>query len=111
VAADERDAALLDPRKLGRVVEPVDDFVAPREHRGHVELPAGHALDPADLGERLIGPQQRLRRHARPVRALAADQPILDDRHFQPSFGQSARRHFSRRTGPDHHDIEAPHAR
>ena len=64
-----------------------------------------------DLRERLVGPQQRLRGHARPVRALAADQPILDDRHLQPVLGQPPRRHFPRRTGADHHDIEAPHAR
>ena len=35
------------------------------------------------LGQRLVRPQQRLRRHARPVRALAADEPVLHDGHRQ----------------------------
>ena len=41
-SAHERDASLLEPRQLHRVVEVVDDFVAPREHRGNVDaLPLG----------------------------------------------------------------------
>ncbi len=40
VAADERHPALVEPWQLGRVVEIVDDLVAPGEHGLHVE-PAG----------------------------------------------------------------------
>ena len=87
VAADQLDPPVLEPRQLRVVVEVVDDLVAPRERRRDVEL-AGHRLggarDPLDLRERLVGPQQRLRGHARPERALAADQPVLDDRDLQP---------------------------
>ena len=39
-AAHERDAAVLEPRQLRRVVEVVDDLVAAVEHRRHVELAA-----------------------------------------------------------------------
>ena len=112
VAADQRDAAVLEPRQLRVVVEVVDDLVAPRERRRHVELAGDRLLgagDALDLGERLVGPQQRLRRHARPERALAADQPILDDRHVEPVLGQPSRRHLARRPRTDHHDIEGPH--
>ena len=55
------------------------------------------------------GPQQRLRRHARPERALAADQPVLDDRDLQPVLREPPRRHLAGRPGADHHHIEAPH--
>ena len=67
--------------------------------------------DPPDLGERLVRAQQRLRRHARPVRALAADEAILDDRHLQAALRQPPCRHLAGRTGADHHDVEAQHWR
>ena len=76
-AAQKRHAALLEPRQLHRVVEVVDDFVAAAQRRRDVEL-AGRCLrcarDAARLVERLRGTQQRLRRHAGVVRALAADE-------------------------------------
>ena len=43
VAADERDPVGLDPGHHSRVVEVVDDLVAPGQHRAHVEVP-GHRL-------------------------------------------------------------------
>ena len=67
--------------------------------------------DAARLLERLIGTQQRLRRHARPERALAADQPVLGDRHAQAALRQPARRDLARRPGADHHHVVGPHAR
>ena len=74
------------------VVEVVDDLVAPRQRRGHVQL-AGHRLggtrDPARLGQRLRRAQQRLGGHAGLERAFAADQLLLDQRDRQPP---SARR-------------------
>ena len=114
VAADQLDPALLEPRQLRVVVEVVDDLVAAREHGRDVEL-AGHGLgragDALGLGERLVRAQQRLRRHARPERALAPDEPVLDDRDLQPVLGEPPRRHLARRPGADDHHIEAPHGR
>ena len=47
---------------------------------------AGHS---SHLGERLGRAQQGLRRHARVVRALAADEVVLDDRDLEPAVGES----------------------
>ena len=114
VAADQLDLAVLEPRQLRVVVEVVDDLVAPCERGRDVEL-AGHGLggarDPLDLRERLVRSQQRLRRHARPERALAADEAVLDDRDLQSVLGEPPRRHLTRRPGADDHHIEAPHGR
>ena len=86
-AAHERDPAVLEPRQLRGVVEVVDDLVAAGEHAPATSSSPVDGLrrarDPAHLGERLVGPQQRLRGHARPERALAADEPVLDDRHLE----------------------------
>ena len=43
VAPDQRDAPLLEPRQLSRIVELVDDLVAPAQDGGDIEL-AGHRL-------------------------------------------------------------------
>ena len=56
------------------------------------------ARDPPRLGQRLVRPQQRLRGHARPERALAADQPVLDDRDAQP--GSASRPAATSPAGP-----------
>ena len=66
----------------------VDDRVAARQHGVHVEVAASSAcLDAgqvaADL-EHLDRAQQALARHARPVRAFAADERLLDDDGFEP---------------------------
>ena len=55
VAANERDAALLEPRQLGRVVEVVDDLVATCEHGPDVELSHGDSRHPPRLGGQLPG--------------------------------------------------------
>ena len=111
-AAVERDAAVLEPGQLRAVVEAVDDLVAAIEHGARVEL-AGRGLrrarHPAQLGEDLAGSQQRLRRHAGPVRALAADLAILHDRNIETGVGQPAGRHLAARTGAEHHHVEAAH--
>ena len=56
--AHQLDPPTLEPRHLARVVEVVDDLVAPRKRGGHVEL-AGHGLggagDATDLGQHLAG--------------------------------------------------------
>ena len=54
--------------------------------------------------------QQRLRRHARVERAVAADERLLDDRHREAVLAQAARRHLAGRAGADHHNVEFAHA-
>ena len=104
--AHERDAALLEPRELGRVVEVVDHLVAPREHRAHVERARRDAGYPPRLGGELDGPQQRLRRHARIEGALAADEPLLDDRHLQTRLAEAPGDHLAGRPCADHDHVE-----
>ena len=113
-AAEEVDVALLEPGQLRAVVEVVDDLVAAGEQRGDVQLARGglgRARDAARLRQRLGRAQERLRRHARPVRALAADLAILDDRHLEPALGEPPRRHLAARARAQHHHVVAPHGR
>ena len=65
----------------------------------------------ARLVHRLARPQQRLRRDAGPVRALAADQLALDDRDAQPALGQLARAVLARASPPpsDDHVVVRAH--
>ena len=97
MAAKQGDAALLEPGQLRRVVEVVDDLVAPREHRADVEL-AGRSLGgprhAARLGERLRRAQQPLRGHAGVERAFPADQLLLDQRDRQALLGQAPGAHL-----------------
>src|SRR4051812_32833464 len=112
-AADEDDAAVVEPRQLRRVVEVVDHLVAALEHGRHVERAAERlprARHAPRLGQRLVRAQERLRRHAGPVGALAAHEPILDEGDLEPVLREAAGRHLPRRPGADHHDIEAAHA-
>ena len=99
---------LLKPGQLTGVVEITDDLVATAQDRGDVQLAGGGlrgAGNPASLGERLRGAQQRLRGHARVVRALATDQTGLDDRHGVALLGQPAGEHLAGRAGSDHDHI------
>ena len=103
------DAALLEPRQLRAVVEVVDHLVAAREHRRDVELAGdrlGRAGHPPRLGERLGRAQQRLRRHARLERALAADQLALDDRDLQAASPSRPAHDLAGRAGADHDHVE-----
>ena len=54
--------------------------------------------------------QQRLRRHACVVGAIAADERFLDDRHGQAVLAQPACHHLAGRAGADHHYVEFAHA-
>jgi hypothetical protein len=60
--------------------------VAPREYRRGVEPGPGDTAHRPGLGDDLGRPQQRLARHARPVRALAANKlgetELLEDAEF-----------------------------
>ena len=99
VAADELAALAGEPLDLGGVVA-LGDEVAPREDRpADRASPARAAGSAARRGHELRRPQHRLRRHARPVGALAADEAPLDERHLR-SFGRAGggRRRNARRT-------------
>lgn len=108
VAADEVDLGLLKPLHLRIVVPLVGDAVAAAQHRGDVEL-SGHRLLRAV--HRLRSPQrrgaaqQRLGRHARPVRALAADQLLLDDDRRQAPLYRAVGDVLAHRPGTDDHDV------
>jgi hypothetical protein len=110
-AAHERDRVLVEPRDLHRVVEVVDDLVAAGQQRLDVERAGdrlAHAGHPPRLGEQLGRPQQRLGRHARPERALAADEPVLDHRRRVPPVGQPPGDDLARRARADDDDVELP---
>ena len=108
LAAHELDAAFVQPRQLDGVVEVVDDLVTAGEYARRVErrlrqADTGHAFH---LVHQLARPQQRLRRHAGVVRALAADQLALDQRHLQPVFGHPPGADLAGRAGPDHDGVD-----
>ena len=109
--AIELDALLLEPGQLAGVVPVLRDLVAAREGRLGVEV-ARHrlrgAIHPPHLGERLAGPEQRLRGHAGVVRALPADELVLDDRGLEPAVGRPAGAHLAGRAGADHDEVEFP---
>jgi hypothetical protein len=77
MTADQRDTTAFQPRHLPGIIQAARELVAAGQHRVHIEL-AGNGLcstrDPAGLGQRLRGAQQRLGGHAGVVGALAADQ-------------------------------------
>ena len=108
VPAQELDTALLEPRDLARVVQVVDHLVAPGEDSRHVEpvrADPGHAFR---LGEQVTRPEQRLRRHAGVVGALAADEVLLDDRDREPALAEPSGGDLAGRAGADHDDVETP---
>ena len=87
----------------------MNDLVAPSEHGRHVERARRRLRgsgDAARLGERLRGPQQRLRGHARVERALPADQLALDERDREAGFCQPSRADLAGRTGAQHDHVE-----
>ncbi len=108
VATDELDVPVVEPGELTRVVEVVDHLVAPRQHRGDIELALGCLGRPGDaprLCQRLGRAQQRLRRHAGPVGALAPDQLALDESDFQAGSAELSRGNLARRASSDDDDV------
>ena len=91
LAAHELDVAIGEPLLLRRVVAAARHLVAVPEDARGVEL-SRHGLGGAGCkprgGERLGRTKQRLRRHARVVGALAADELALDER--DPGVGLEA---------------------
>ena len=82
VAADQIDARTLDPRHLAGIRPVAREGVAAFEDGSDVEVAGdgfsgtGNATSGAERGRRA---QQRLRGHAGPVGAFAADELVLDD--------------------------------
>jgi hypothetical protein len=85
-AAQQIDAVVRQPALLAGVGVTGDHEVAPDQRRLDVDPSRGAGI--ARRLHRLARPQQRLRRDARPVGALAADQLGLDERDAQPALGQ-----------------------
>ena len=52
-------------------------------------------------------PDQRLRRHAADIQAVAADQVTLDQRNPGPEGRRTPRRHQTRRPGTNDHEVVA----
>ena len=100
-AAQQIDALALQPGLLAGVRVVGDHEVSPCEHRLHVDLRGPRGVPSGMRG--LAGTQERLRRDARPVRALAAHQLSLDDGDPQAAIGQRARAMLTRRAAA-HHD-------
>src|SRR5262249_58967803 len=80
-----------------------DHEVAPREHGLQVDLGGRGRLARGLDG--LARAQQRLRRDAGPVRALAAHELALDDGHAQAALGQRARAVLAPRAAAEHDDV------
>src|SRR5262249_54939151 len=80
-----------------------DHEVAPRKRRLDVDLGACGGI--ARAMDRLAGPQQGLRRDARPVRALSSHELALHDRHAQTALGQTAPPALARRAPPEDYDV------
>ena len=102
-AAQQVDAVVRQPALLPGVGVVGDHEVAPRERRLDVDLRGRRRL--ARAVHRLARPQQRLRRDARPVGALAADQLALDDRDAQPALGQRAGAVLAGRAAAQHDHV------
>ena len=83
VALDDVDAGVVGPRHLAGLVVIVGERVPAAQHRRGVDAviadDAGHPGHVPGRLEHLDRSQQRLARHARPVRTLAAEQFVLDD--------------------------------
>ena len=109
----ERRAYGVDPRGLTTIVPMAGERIAgmqrPRDvHGAGYGVPGGG--NPPGGGQRLGGPQHRLAGHARPVRALAADQLRLHDRGAE-SRGRGASGHVlsGSAAADDNHVIDISH--
>ena len=72
---------------------------------GPIESPATRSTSRLQLD----GTQQCLRGHAGVERALATDEPILDDRDREPVLPQPPGRDLAGHAGPHHHHVELAH--
>jgi hypothetical protein len=101
--AQQVDAMFGEPALLAGVGIARDHEVTPRECARDVDLGVGAHREHAV--HRLARAQQRLRRDARPVGALAADQLALDDGDAQPALGERASGVFARGAAPEHDHV------
>jgi hypothetical protein len=108
IPAHHVDPGTLEPADLTSVVPAAGEAVPVIEHACDVEL-AGHRLvgtaDPAGSGDGMTRAQQRLGRHARPVRAIPTDQPGLDDHRREPALDGTVGDVLTSRPGSDHHHV------
>ena len=108
IASHELGTLIREPSRVPRVVPTVRHLVAPPEDAFDVDL-AGDRLggsgSEARRGERFGRPQQRLRRKARVVRALAAGELPLDDRDLGVGVEPPQRTDevLAARAGAEHH--------
>ena len=114
VAAHELGALILEPAGVPRVVAPVRHLVPPPEHALDVDL-SGQRLGGAGRALRgshdLRRPQQRLRRQAGVVGALAAGEPPLHDRDLDVRIETAERPDevLAARAGAQYDDASAGH--
>ena len=106
-AAKQVDAVIRQPALLTGVGVVRDHEVAPRERGLDVDLRSPRRVVRGP--DRLAGTQQRLRRDARPVGALAPDQLALDERDTQPAFGERADTVLAGRTAADDDHVVVAH--
>ena len=85
----------------------MDHLVAACEHCGRVEPVGRQPRNAPDLGEQLTGTEERLRRHAGVVRALAADEVLLDEGDVDAGLAQPPGDDLAGRSGADHDHVEA----
>ena len=106
--SNERDVLALEPPELPVVGPVVRHVVALRERGSDVDLSgdrlrcAGH---PTSRREHVARSDERLRRDATPVRALPADELLLDERDLQAAVGTPARRVLPRGSPADHDHV------
>ena len=72
---------------------------------------AGHALDATRLGQQFGAAQHHLRRDAAVVRALAADQVLVDAEHRPAGRRDRLGNVLATRSQPQHDQVEVGHAR
>jgi hypothetical protein len=84
----------------------VDHLVATLEHDRRIGPARGQPRHAPHLGQQLGWPQERFRGHARVVRALAADELRLDDRHVEAGLAEPAGDDLPGRPGAEHDDVE-----
>ena len=113
-AAQHVDPLRLEVLRLGAVLVARHHEVAPLERPLGPDA-AAHGLARARRLarrlERLAGTEQRLRRDARPVVALAAHQSALDDGHAQVPVREVPSAVLARRARSDHYRVVVAHAR
>src|SRR5699024_7424751 len=109
VSSDELDARRGEPVDLPRILPLSGERVASGQNLRNIEFSVrclARTGDPASRAQRLTAAQERLRRHAGPVRALAADEFGFDDRRPQSALTRIVGDVLSDRTGSEDDEVE-----